>query len=190
MSKRGDVEKQGRVHINVIDWRSATNRRIVESSFAAETHAAIMGHNMSRFAQVLMCEIKFGAKIMSSVEDDGWQQLVPLTLVTDCKSIYDTIHKDGQHVGEKGNIVHAILLRQLWTTRNQSEHPGKAKLMWVPTRCELADGLTKSSRGSDLRDQLREGLLFHELSRKKRTEALQSTGQRKGYTSVNVRSCA
>ncbi|CAE7567214.1 GIP, partial [Symbiodinium necroappetens] len=121
--KKGDVEKQGRVHINVIDWRSATNRRIVESSFAAETHAAIMGHNMSRFAQVLMCEIKFGAKIMSSVEDDGWQQLVPLTLVTDCKSIYDTIHKDGQHVGEKGNIVHAILLRQLLTTRNQSEHP-------------------------------------------------------------------
>ena len=188
--KKGDVEQQGRVHVNVIDWRSATNRRVVESSFAAETHAAIMGHNMSRFAQVLMCEIKFGGKVVSSVEDDGWQQLVPLTLVTDCKSIYDTIHKDGQHVGEKGNIVHAILLRQLLTTRNQSEHPGKAKLMWVPTRCQLADGLTKSSRGSDLRDQLREGLLFHELSRKKCTEALKSTGQRKGYVSVNVQSCA
>ncbi|CAE7911421.1 RE1, partial [Symbiodinium necroappetens] len=54
--KRGELEQEGRVHINVIDWRSATNRRIVESSFAAETHAAIMGHNMSRFAQVLVSE--------------------------------------------------------------------------------------------------------------------------------------
>ena len=115
--KKGDLEQEGRVHVNIIDWRSATNRRIVDSSFAAETHAAIMGHNMSRFAQVLLSEIKFGSRIMASVENDGWQQLVPLTLVTDCKSIYDTIHKDGQHVGEKGNIVHAVLLRQLLTDK-------------------------------------------------------------------------
>ncbi|CAE6970895.1 RE1 [Symbiodinium sp. CCMP2592] len=110
--KKGAIEQEGRVHLNLIDWKSATNRRVIESSFAAETHAAIMGHNMSRFAQVLLCELKYGSRVMSAVEDDGWQQLVPLTMVTDCKSIYDTIHKDGQHVGEKGNIVHAVLLRQ------------------------------------------------------------------------------
>ena len=75
-ARRGELEQEGRVHVNVIDWRSATNHRIVESSFAAETHAAIMGHNMSRFAQVLVSEIKYGWKIMASVEDDGWQQLV------------------------------------------------------------------------------------------------------------------
>ena len=187
--KRGELEQEGRVHINVIDWRSATNRRIVESSFAAETHAAIMGHNMSRFAQVLVSEIKYGSKIMASVEDDGWQQLVPLTMVTDCKSIYDTIRKDGQHIGEKGNIVHVVLLRQLLTTRDQKEYPGKAKLMWVPTRCQLADGLTKASRGSDIRDQLRQGMLFHEVAHKRRTGAQKSTGQRDGYTGVKVQGC-
>ncbi|CAE7195067.1 RE1 [Symbiodinium sp. CCMP2592] len=184
--KKGAIEQEGRVHLNLIDWKSATNRRVIESSFAAETHAAIMGHNMSRFAQVLLCELKYGSKVMSAVEDDGWQQLVPLTMVTDCKSIYDTIHKDGQHVGEKGNIVHAVLLRQLLTTRDQHEQPGKAKLLWVPTRCQLADGLTKAHRGSDLREQLCDGLLFHEKALKKRASTVRPTGQREGYTGVKV----
>ena len=132
-----------------------------------------------------MSEIKYGSSVMAAVEDDGWQQLVPLTMVTDCKSIYDTIHKGGQHVGEKGNIVHAVLLRQLLTTRSQQEHPGKARLMWVPTRCQLADGLTKASRGCDIRDQLCQGLLFHEKAIKKRT-GTRSTDQKESYTGVKV----
>ena len=43
MVTKGDTSKQGeRIHYNVLDWRSSTNRRVVESSFAAETHAALM----------------------------------------------------------------------------------------------------------------------------------------------------
>ena len=87
--------------MNLIDWKSSTNRRVIESSFAADTHAAIMGHNMSRFAQVLLSEVRIGSQVISAVEDDGWQSLAPVTLVTDCKSIYETLHKDGQHVGGK-----------------------------------------------------------------------------------------
>ena len=49
-----------------------------------------------------MSEIMYGSEIISAVEDDGWQELCPITLITDCKSIYDTVHKDGQHVSEKG----------------------------------------------------------------------------------------
>ncbi|CAE7947234.1 unnamed protein product, partial [Symbiodinium sp. KB8] len=63
--------------------------------------------------RVLVSEIKLGSKIMSS--------------------------EDGQHAGEKGTTVHAVLLRQLLTTRSQVEHPGKAL------------------RGADIRDQIREG---------------------------------
>ena len=158
--RKGSTQKEDRAHLNLIGWRSSTNRRVVESSFAAETCGALMGHNMARFAQVLMSEILYGSEIISAVEDDGWQQLCPITLITDCKSIYDTVHKDGQHVSEKGNIVHAVLLRQLLSTRGDAT--GKAGLLWVPTRCQLADGLTKVGRGADVREQLAEGLLFHE----------------------------
>ena len=176
--KKGSTERHDRVHCNLIDWKSATNSRVIESSFAAETHAAIMGHNMSRFAQVLLSEIKYGSDVISAVEDDGWQDLCPVTMVTDCKSIYDTVRKDGQRVGEKGSIVHAVLLRQLLTTRGDS---GKAQLMWVPTRCQLADGLTKASRGGDIREQLSLGLLVHEKAVKR---GKTSTGQRDGHSSV------
>ena len=185
--KRGSTSQEGRAHFNLIDWKSATNRRVVESSFAAETHGALMAQNMSRFAQVLLGEIRYGSEIISAVEDDGWQQLCPVTLVTDCRSIYDTVHKDGQHVGEKGSIVHAVLLRQLLTTREGQEASGKARLKWVPTRCQLADGLTKANRGADLREQLSLGLLFQEKAIKRRSKLhVQPTGQKESVTSVKV----
>ena len=163
--RKGHTLQHDRAHVNVIDWRSATNKRVVESSFAAETHAAIMAQGMARFSQVLSAEIKFGPGVVASVEDDGWQDLVPVTFVTDCRSIYDTVHKDGQHVSDKGNIVHAVLLRQLLSTRGDAQ---KANLIWVPTRCQLADALTKAGRSADLREHLREGALFHEKTALKR----------------------
>ena len=43
---------------------------------------------------------------------------MPMTLVTDCKSIYDTVHKDGQHISDKSSVIHAVLLRQMLTTRD------------------------------------------------------------------------
>ena len=181
--KKGATDQEKHVHLNLIDWKSSTNRRVIESSFAAETHAAIMGHNMSRLAQVLLSEIKYGSHVVSAIEDDGWQSLAPVTLVTDCKSIYDTIHKDGQHVWEKRNIVHAVLMRQLLTTRGR-ENPNKAKLLWVPTRCQLADGFTKAGRGGDIREQLTRGLLFHEESMKRKPP--RQTGQKTFDTSVSV----
>ena len=181
-AKRGATEHEERAHYNLIDWKSATNRRVVESSFASETHAALMGHSMSRFAQVLLSEIRYGSEVIAAVEDDGWQDFCPVTLITDCKSIYDTVHKDGQHVGEKGNIVHAVLLRQLLTTRGEASKANK-----VPTRCQVADGLTKGARGSDIREQLHEGLLFHEQAIKKRKGLLAPrTGQKDIRTGVNV----
>ena len=85
--KRGSTQLGERAHLNLIDWRSSTNRRVVESSFAAETCGALMGHNMARFAQVLMSEILYGSEVISAIEDDGWQDLCPGTLITDCKSI-------------------------------------------------------------------------------------------------------
>ena len=164
--KRGATDlKSQHVHLNILDWKSSTNKRVIESSFSAETHAALLGHGMARYCQVLLSEVRCGGKVVAAIEDDGWQELTPLTMVTDCKSIYDTVHKDGQHVSDKGSIVHAVLLRQLLTTRHSSS---KAKLLWVPTRHQLADGLTKSSRSRDLRELLRSGVVFREEAVKRK----------------------
>ena len=74
--RKGSTASQGRVHVNLLDWKSCTNKRVIESSFAAETHGALMAHNMSRFSQVLLSEVRYGSGVMSAIEDDGWQSLV------------------------------------------------------------------------------------------------------------------
>ena len=80
--------------------------------------------------------------------------------------------------------MHAVLLRQLLTTRESTS--GKANLLWVPTRCQLADGLTKTGRGADVREQLSGGLLFHEKALRRGKARVQLTGQREGIVSVEV----
>ena len=138
--QRGATDCEGkRVPMNIMDWKSSTNRRVVESSFAAETHGALLAHGLAHFCQVLLAEMKHGGDVIRAVSDEDWQGLVPLNMVTDCKSLYDTVHKEGQHVTDKSGIVPAVLLRQMLSTRS---HPSKARLLWVPTRCQVADGLT------------------------------------------------
>ena len=80
VQKGATQKKNERVHLNMIDWKSATNRRVVESSFAAETHAALMGHGMARFAQVLVSEVRHGKEIVSALGDEDWQGVVSTTL--------------------------------------------------------------------------------------------------------------
>ena len=55
--KRWQTAQSEKVHRNVVDWRSATNKHVVESSFAAETHAAIMAQGMASFSQVLSSHV-------------------------------------------------------------------------------------------------------------------------------------
>ena len=175
--RRGSTElKSQPTHMNVVDWKSSTNKRVIESSFSGETHAALMGHGMARFCQVLLSEIRCGADVVSAVDDDGWQQLTPVTMITDCKSVYDTVHRDGQHISDKGSVVQAVLLRQLLSTRASSS---KARLLWVPTRHQLADGLTKSARGKEMRELLEHGMTFKEEAAKR------SSGQKENVTSVD-----
>ncbi|CAE7476031.1 RE1 [Symbiodinium microadriaticum] len=109
--RKGSTDIRGELaHINVLDWRSTTNKRVIESSFCAETHAALMAIGMGHFCQVLMSELRFGSDVVGAVEDDGWNDLVAMSLITDCKSIYDTVHKDGQHVSDKSGVIQAVLL--------------------------------------------------------------------------------
>ena len=174
--RKGSTDIRGELaHISVLDWRSTTNKRVIESSFCAETHAALMAIGMGHFCQVLMSELRFGSDVVGAVEDDGWNDL---SLITDCKSIYDTVHKDGQHVSDKSGVIQAVLLRQLLTTRHA---PGKSQLLWVPTRHQLADGFTKGGRSRELRELLEQGVSFREEAIKRK-----GSGQKDNRTSVKV----
>ena len=63
--KRGATDIRSKpAHLNVLDWRSSTNKRVIESSFAGETHAALMALGMGHFSQVLMSELRFGSEVV------------------------------------------------------------------------------------------------------------------------------
>ena len=143
-----------------------TIQRIVESSFAAETHGTLLGHGAGHYLRALYCEIHFGAWVIKSGDEVEWDQLTPLVLCTDCKSVYDCISKDGHTIGDRTNALNVAVLRQLLTT-NREPSGEKAHLLWVPTRHQAADGLTKSGRHLDMRRMLCESqVTFHGLSAK------------------------
>lgn len=159
------------------DWRSTTNKRVVESFLSAETHSAIMAHGLGRFVQALIIEMRYGSCFLTQVDEDEWQDVPPMNMVTDCRSIDDHVKRDGQHVMDKGSIVQDILLRKMCDTR---PFPNRARLWWVPARWQVAHGLTKP-KGHLFRSLLGRAR-FHELSAAK----LRGSLAKDNWTSVNV----
>ena len=167
--KRTDLGRTDEVACNILAWRSKTNRRIVESSFAGETHGALLGHAQGQYLRVLLSEIFYGENIVKSSEDE-WGSLITTIMCTDCKSVYDHIKKDSQSVGDKSNAIHTAVLRQICTVE-KSPMSNKAQILWVPTRHQVADGLTKSGLHHTVLQLFKNGLVtFHAKSAK----ALQS----------------
>lgn len=121
--EKGACSREGSDNkINLLDWRSAMIRRVVASSFAAETHAALEGRSQGRFCQALMLELRLGSKAVPGTDDRVLQSIQkPRFMITDCKSIYDCIRKQGQHVSDKGSIVHIAMLRQICETQGSGE---------------------------------------------------------------------
>ena len=162
--KRTDVDRTEPVACNVACWRSKTNKRIVESSFAAETHGALAGHGTGSHLRALYVELCHGSWTVMAGEDLQWNQFTPLIMCTDCKSVYDCIKKDGHSMGDKGNALNVAVLRQLCSSE-KSPSGQKAHLLWLPTRHQIADGLTKSGRHGEMQSIFNEGLVtFHGLS--------------------------
>ena len=167
--KREDLDRTDGVSCNFTAWRSKTNRRIVESSFAAETHGAIMGFGQGQYQRMLLLEIMHGSWIVQR-DDLDLDRLTPLVLCTDCKSVYDCIRKDAQSVSDKSNAINIAILRQICTAERNPKSE-KARMLWVPTRHQNADALTKGGLHGTMQAVFGKGeAVFHAVSAK----ALQS----------------
>ena len=158
--RRSDMTNTGEVRCNFVDWKSKTNRRVVESSFQGETHAAFLGHDMGHYLRVLHSEIEIGHEVLFWPEDTPWNLVKHLYMITDCKSVYDAVHKAQQSIGERGVALSVAVLRQLATTSHLNVM--KATMLWIPTRHQVADALTKSGKGSQCRSFIQTGRVqFH-----------------------------
>ena len=164
--RRSDLERTSEVPMNVLQWKTRTNRRIVESSFAAETHAAHMGYGNGHYLRVLYLEIMCGSNAIQQDEGADWFNQMPLVMATDCKSVFDCISREGQSIGDRSNAINVAVLRQLAST---DKHPSgqKARMLWVPTRHQLADPMTKAGKSSVMQNALASGTaVYHGVSAK------------------------
>ena len=136
--------------MNIIEWKSSTNRRVVESSFAAESHAAVQGHSMGRHVQALICEFRWGSKHVGQFSEREWQERLPMFLCTDNKSLYDCVKKEGCSLSDRSYLLGIVHLRQLCGGASGV----KSNLLWIPTRLQRADPLTKRGLGGQMRESL------------------------------------
>ena len=121
-----------RVPVSVLSWHSKKIKRVVRSSLAAETcsmstcqeHLDWMRHNV-------------GADDRGEFVLENYEQFLterPSILVTDCKSLYDAIHKEGAAPASSDTIELAIVMAKAVS--------GETDLRWIDARYQIADCLT------------------------------------------------
>ena len=128
----------------IVGWKSHACPRVCRSTFAAKTMSALGGwEDGLAFRSYVSSAINPGA----SGEDEA-RELFPIVSLTDCKSLYDNVHRLGgpRAPSEKRLIVDLMALRRMVTDEDRrwaSELPGNKTFRWLSTTHQLADILTK-----------------------------------------------
>ena len=112
---------------SVLNWKSKKIKRTVKSTEAAEALALQEGAELAFVTQSFMNELT--------------GVLVPITLRTDNKSLWQNIHSTKQLSDERLQIDISIM-------REMVEKKEVAKVEWVSTEKQLADCLTKKGASS------------------------------------------
>ena len=156
---------------SIVDWRSKASARICRSTFAGETMACGDALETCLYLRSLMLSFQHGRLIHE--KDAG--KYMDLHLCTDCKSLYDHLHKAGtpKPPTERRLALDLAAIRQsLYVEAKHQwrkiygegsvrpEKPRKPPLHWVPTDKQLADILTKKMKPDDWWKTVSSGLLI------------------------------
>ena len=157
--------------VSLIDWRSHTCPRVCRSTFAAETMSCAEALEAAKALRGHVREILHPAVDLRGIEAN----MLPMLAVTDCKSVFDTMHRDGapKAPAEKRLILDLAAVRQMLAEDTLEHSALKARtspLRWVPTEHMLADSLTKIMDGKYLMQVLAEGKLRLPVQRQTRAE--------------------
>ena len=125
-------------------WKSHACPRVCRSTFAAETMSALEGFEDALAFRSLLA----GALNPGDVGEGRARELLPVVALTDCKSVYDAVHRVGgpRAPTEKRLVVDLAGLRQMIHSEQArwgGEPDLERALRWVPTDYQLADALTK-----------------------------------------------
>ncbi|CAK0903395.1 unnamed protein product, partial [Prorocentrum cordatum] len=114
-------------------WRSHRVKRVVRSTLAAETMAALEAVESGDLLRQHLVELHYGLGYRTHMDD---VKAIKMVEVTECKSLYDLLQKRGAVPSEKR------LLIDVESLRNDLEFNSVVS-KWVSTKQMLADCVTK-----------------------------------------------
>ena len=125
---------------SILEWKSHASDRVCRSTFGAETMAALEGIELGQYVRAMFTSLdtrKLHRKVGTGI---------PLLALTDCRSLYDHLNKDGlpRTPTDCRLAVDVACLRQaLKEEKHTADEDGRFPLSWVPTTVQRADLLTK-----------------------------------------------
>ena len=132
---KGSVTGKGG-NFSVLDWKSKAGQRVCRSTFSAETQACVEGVEAGQHVRAMFETLVAGNLV--KVEDSR----VPLLCLSDCRSLYDHVHKQGvpRVPSDRRLAVNLAALRQVLKAEQWGS---KVPLGWLASAFQLADVLTK-----------------------------------------------
>lgn len=159
----------------VVDWRSKASTRVCRSTFAGETMACGDALEGALFLRGLLVSFLHGKLV--SEGDAG--KYIPIHLFTDCRSLFDHLHRDGipKPPSEKRLAIELAAIRQAlaieskhqWFKKHgrvplRPDRPLKPPIHWLPTDQQWSDILTKKMSGTAWWAALGEGMIRFPLT--------------------------
>ncbi|CAE7394818.1 RE1 [Symbiodinium sp. CCMP2592] len=130
---------------SILEWRSHACDRVCRSTFGAETMGCMEGFELGQYVRAMIDSFLTG-KITRNAGKD-----IPIVGVTDCRSLYDHMHRDGlpRTPSDRRLAIDIACLRQTLMEETADHEDARAPLVWVPTHLQRADVLTKPKLASD-----------------------------------------
>ena len=126
-----------------MEWKSATIKRVVRSTLAAESYAVSESTESAQLLQFLLSEIlqmSNSAPDLRAIEQGSVS--VPVRALTDSENLSLSIRRDAGAVADKRlRIVIAMLRQTVHDVALRGKH--SVSIEWVPTHKMVADALTK-----------------------------------------------
>lgn len=130
----------------IVGWKSHACPRVCRSTFASEVMAGLEGWEDGLAVRSTL-SAAINADPRALLEEEA-RKVMPLVSITDCKSVYDNVHRIGspKTPSEKRLIVDVIALKKMVQAEQDywgNILPTGQALRWVPTTSQMADVLTK-----------------------------------------------
>ena len=131
-----DTVTDCRVPVSVLNWQSKKIKRVVRSSLAAEASSMSTCQEHLDWMRTMWEQMTRSEFVLENYEQ--FLKARPSILVTDCKSLYGAIHKEGAAPASTDKRL-AIELAIIKAKAVSSE----TDLRWIDARYQIADCVTK-----------------------------------------------